>query len=199
MSEFAELLQKELALIDGAPVLQAPQVARLEAHYDLLIRWNSKMNLTAIRSLGDSVKRHYVECLCFSAWLRADSGSGILDVGSGAGFPGIPMAILREDWKVTLLESDQRKAVFLREASRELPNVSVFCERLERLAGSWGWLVSRAVKPSEVVAAIPRLAPCVGLMVGEDAVKGLDSSVSWNTPRPLPFGDHMVMVTGVSP
>jgi 16S rRNA (guanine527-N7)-methyltransferase len=198
MSEFAELLQKELVLIDGAPVVQGPQIARLKAHYELLARWNSKMNLTSIRSLGESVKRHYIECLCFSAWLGADSGSRILDVGSGAGFPGIPMAVLREDWKITLLESDERKAVFLREASRELPNVSVICERLERLTSGWDWLVSRAVRPSEVLAAIPRLAPRVGLMAGEDAVTGLHSSVSWNPPRTLPFGDHMVMLSGAS-
>ena len=78
------------------------------------------------------------------------------------------MAILKPEWHVTLVESSQRKAVFLRESSRTLQNVSVLAERMEDVCDHGDWVVTRAVDPKEVLRTVPRLAPNIGLMLGED-------------------------------
>src|ERR1017187_6190482 len=94
------------------------------------MRWNRSLNLTAIRSREEAIERHYCESLFLGARLPAGA-LRIADVGSGAGFPGFPVAVLRPECSVTLIESHKRKAVFLREASRTLPNVRVFAKRAE--------------------------------------------------------------------
>ena len=95
--------------------LTREQVSALYGHYALLARWNKALNLTTVMGLEESVLRHYCESLFLGARLPERAGA-VLDVGSGAGFPGVPLAVLRSDCNVTLAESHQRKAVFLREA-----------------------------------------------------------------------------------
>ena len=102
----------------------------LEAHYRLLLLWNRTLNLSAITGLEEAVERHYCESLFLGAHLPPGS-LAIVDIGSGAGFPGLPVAVLRPECSVTLIESHQRKAVFLREASRGLPGVRVVAKRAE--------------------------------------------------------------------
>src|SRR5579872_2396860 len=94
--------------------LTAKQLNQLEAHYLSLGRWNGRLNLTRIVSVTESVQFHYCESL-FLARSLPPGPLRIVDVGSGAGFPGIPAAILRPECEVTLIESHQRKSVFLRE------------------------------------------------------------------------------------
>jgi 16S rRNA (guanine527-N7)-methyltransferase len=175
------------------------QVTQLYQHYDVLIRWNQRMNLTTIKPGLDTLIRHYCESLFFAVHLpAADNKISVLDLGSGAGFPGIPMAVLRPSWNVTLVESSQRKAVFLRESSRHLPNVSVRAERMEKLSTQGDWAIARAVNPEEVLFNVPRLAPHVGLMLGENDFLSVrhNSRVAWAEPVRLPWGDRRLCVYG---
>jgi 16S rRNA (guanine(527)-N(7))-methyltransferase RsmG len=195
---FSELLARELS-----PWVRPSeqQVAQLNQHYEVLVRWNQRMNLTTIKPGPDLLIRHYCESLFFAAHLPAAQDKiSVLDLGSGAGFPGIPMAVLRPSWNVILIESSQRKAVFLRESSRHLQNVLVRAERMENLSEQADWVVARAVDPQEVLLNIPRLTPHVGLMLGEDDFSSIrhDSRIAWAEPVRLPWGDRKICVYGVS-
>jgi 16S rRNA (guanine(527)-N(7))-methyltransferase RsmG len=187
VTAFKELLAREFAP-HGA--LSSDQLAQLEAHYELLGRWNTRLNLTRIRSLEDSVRLHYCESLFVGKTLPSGSLK-IVDIGSGGGFPGIPLAILRPECSVTLVESHQRKAVFLQEASRLLKNVKVISERAEEVREQFDWLVSRAVAPNDVLSLA--IAPNRALLVGEGEFEGAQL---------LPWGDRRflaVVPRGTSP
>jgi len=174
-------------------------MAQLYAHYELLLRWNQRMNLTTVKPGTEMVIRHYCESLFFAGHLPAgNQGISVIDVGSGAGFPGIPMAILKPEWRVILVESVQRKSVFLRESTRTLTNISVFSQRIEDVASKADWLVARAIDPAEVLLQIPRLAPNIGLMIGEDDFPTIrsNSRVAWAEPLRLPWGDRKLCVYG---
>ena len=193
---FAELLRNKLR---GIIELSPDEIARLYSHYELLIKWNQKINLTSVRTAEEIVVRHYCESLFFGAHLpEAAPGAHILDIGSGAGFPGFPMAVLRPDWQITLLESHQRKAVFLREASRGSDNVEVKTERAESTLGSFCWIVSRAVRPEDVLRQIPRLGKHIGLLIGEDDLASVRrrAQVSWQEPVKTPWGERRVCLFG---
>ena len=172
------------------------QVELLRRHYELLVRWNKVLNLTAIRNMDEAVERHYCESVFAAAYLPEGRHS-VADVGSGAGFPGIPVAIVRPDCTVTLIESHQRKAVFLREATRELPNVRVLGERAEAVEERFDWVVSRAVKPADVRADLKRLGRSVELLTGEVGVLELPD-FRWAEPIRLPWGEHRLLWIGSS-
>jgi 16S rRNA (guanine527-N7)-methyltransferase len=131
------------------PALDARQTEALEAHLELLERWNRTINLTAIKSREEAVSKHIGESLFLAAHLSSGA-LNVCDLGSGGGFPGIPAAIARPESQFTLVESDIRKGVFLREASRKLPNVRVLTQRFEAVTGEFDWLISRAVNLSKV-------------------------------------------------
>jgi 16S rRNA (guanine527-N7)-methyltransferase len=118
---------------------------RLEHFLALLEKWNRVYNLTAIRDADRTLTHHLLDSL---AILPHIEGPRVLDVGSGAGFPGIPLAILRPDLRVTLLDSHQKKAAFLRQAVVELnlANADVRAERVESWRADRGFdtVVSRA-------------------------------------------------------
>lgn len=179
--------------------LTADQIAKLYAHYELLERWNRKMNLTTVQSGEEMVTRHYCESLFFGSHLPA--ADSIVDIGSGAGFPGIPIAILNPSCAVTLVESHQRKAVFLRESTRGLMNVRVMAQRAQSIAEKFEWVVSRAVDPQEVAALVPQLGRKIGLMVGEQDFVALQSlsHIAWQDPIRLPWGDRRICVYGEVP
>jgi 16S rRNA (guanine527-N7)-methyltransferase len=195
---FAELLEKELrpwlALSDA-------QVRRLWQHYEILLRWNEKISLTSIPAGEEMVIRHYCESLFFGRHLPATSEAlSVVDFGSGAGFPGVPMAILKPAWQVALLESNQRKAVFLRESTRGLANISVLAGRGESASGGFAWAVSRGVDARDVLNNIPSLASRVGLMLGQDDFSSIQAlpDIAWSEPVRLPWGDRRLCVYGVS-
>ena len=175
---FAELLIRHLG---GRLTINEEQISALDRHYQLLVKWNRVLNLTSIRNTEEAVIRHYCECLFFAS-LLPDSGR-VLDLGSGAGFPGVPVAILHPEMRVTLLESHQRKAVFLKEATRDLKNVDVVPKRAEDTSSTWDLVVSRAVDPQEVLRQAPRLASRIGMLVG-----GADSLLFEKRTK-LPWGD----------
>ncbi len=204
MSEFEDLLRDELAAAAergfARVELSSEQRASLLAHYELLMRWNSRMNLTAIRTVGEAVRLHYGECLIFGAWMKAVTGDRVVDVGSGAGFPGMVLSVLRPDCEFTVMDSHQRKGVFLREAARGRTNVRVMVSRGDSAEGTWDWLVSRAVRMDEVLELVPRLASRVGLLVGEEDSKVLlaERKIEWDEPLRLPWGERRYALFGVA-
>ena len=100
------------------------------------MKWNARVNLTAIRDPEEMVQRHFGESF-FAAKDALAQGriASVIDVGSGAGFPGVPFAMLAPEVQVTLIESNQKKVTFLRELvfSLDLKNVKVFSGRAEAL------------------------------------------------------------------
>lgn len=122
---------------------------RLARHLELLMRWNRAVSLTSVRTPEEMVRRHVAESLCCAAALPG-CGS-VLDLGSGAGFPGIPVQLARPELQVTLAESHGKKAAFLREVIRELGlRAEVFAGRAQELpAGGFGCVCLRAVDPME--------------------------------------------------
>jgi 16S rRNA (guanine527-N7)-methyltransferase len=188
---FADLLRERL---NGIVELSPAQLALSEAHYELLVRWNRSLNLTAIRGVEEVVERHYCESLFVGQVLSLPS-QRIGDIGSGPGFPGLPVAVLRPDCSVTLIESHQRKAAFLKEATRVLPNVRVIAKRAEDIREPFDWAISRAVSYQDLSKSLSRLAPNAILLTGADAPP--DSlGFSWAPPIRLPWGTHRYLRTG---
>jgi 16S rRNA (guanine527-N7)-methyltransferase len=174
--------------------LSPAQEAALQAHLDLLMRWNQKLNLTAIRSREEAIERHYCESLFLGS--RLPSGAWrIADVGSGAGFPGFPVAVLRPECSVTLIESHQRKAVFLREASRGVPNVRVLAKRAEDVGESFDRVISRAVSYSDLASFLKKLAPNADLLSGAERPPA-SLGFEWDDPVALPWGNQRFLWTG---
>ncbi len=189
--EFRAALDRAFAPI--GTVSQA-EAERLFAHYELLLRWNRVLNLTRIEAVADAVERHYCESLFLADRLPRGSFR-VLDVGSGAGFPGLPLAIRRRDLQITLAESHVRKSVFLREASRGLTNIRIAVCRAEAVQDSFEWVVSRAVRWQDVVRIAGR---SVALLVGADdaAAAGSDNRLRWQPPELLPWGQRRVLLIG---
>ncbi|MHB1100088.1 MAG: 16S rRNA (guanine(527)-N(7))-methyltransferase RsmG [Burkholderiales bacterium] len=134
-------LEEGLAIL-GLDVA-GPAIGKLLAHAALIEKWNRVYNLTAIRDRDKIVSHHLLDSLAVLPHIEA---ARCADVGSGAGFPGISLAIARPGWEMVLVESNQKKAAFLRQAAIELdlPNVSVFADRVESLEGSFDLVISRA-------------------------------------------------------
>jgi 16S rRNA (guanine527-N7)-methyltransferase len=188
---FGELLRGKLA---GVCEVSDAEVARLEAHYELLTRWNKVLSLTSVRTLEDAVERHYCESVFAAVHLPAGAAS-VADIGSGAGFPGIPIAIMRPECAVVLIESHQRKAAFLKEASRELGNVRVAAKRVEEVSETFDWVVSRAVRYSDIAESLRRLGRNAELLTGEIRAAEL-AGFGWQEPIRLPWGDRRLLWIG---
>ena len=157
-------LEQGLALLGLE--LDAETRTRLLAYLSLLARWNHTYNLTSVRAELAMVSAHLLDALALLPHLGA--ATSLADLGSGAGLPGIPLALARPEMAVHLIESVQKKASFLTQAKIELglANVSVHCDRAEDLALSTAWqpvdlVVSRAFADlsSFVRLASPLLAP----------------------------------------
>ena len=118
-------------------------ISNLEAYLVLLSRWNRVTNLSGIKRLKDMVPLHLMDSLSVHAYIE---GNTILDVGSGAGLPGIPLAILYPKKFFTLLDSNGKKTRFMRQAviNLKLDNVQVTKERVEAFQGEFDHVISRA-------------------------------------------------------
>jgi 16S rRNA (guanine(527)-N(7))-methyltransferase RsmG len=188
---FADLLRQRLT---GVVELSPGQVEALEAHYQLLLRWNRTLNLTSIRRMEEAVERHYCESLFLGAHLPPGC-LRIADIGSGAGFPGFPVAVLRPDCSVTLIESHQRNAVFLREASRKLPNVRVLARRAEDVGEQFDWAISRAVSYKDLASFLKNLTASVDLLTGGEAPPDGIGFV-WQPAILVPWGGQRFLRSG---
>lgn len=116
---------------------------RLIAYVELLARWNAAYNLTAVRDPGEMVARHLLDSLAIAPHV---SGTTLADLGSGAGLPGIPLALVAPERQVTLVDSNGKKARFLREAVRalKLANVRVIEGRVQDVPGQFDCVTARA-------------------------------------------------------
>jgi 16S rRNA (guanine527-N7)-methyltransferase len=148
--------------------LTGAQVDQFRIYRDELLRWGARMNLTALRSAEAIVREGFVDSLACAA-LIGSGVSRVLDLGSGAGFPGLPLALLRPAVAFTLLEASRKKTTFLRHIVRllGLANAVVVLGRAETLAtdaalaGAFDLALARAVAPPAEQARLvrPYLAP----------------------------------------
>lgn len=162
-------LASGLAALDLA--LSRETCERLLNYVDLLDKWNKVYNLTAVRGRTEMITQHVLDSLAVVPHIEAER---LLDVGSGAGLPGIPYALARPDTHVTLLDANEKKAAFLRQAMIELKlrNVAVACARVEKWRSStlFDAVVSRAFSDlNKFIALAGRLCVAGGVLA---AMKG---------------------------
>jgi 16S rRNA (guanine527-N7)-methyltransferase len=197
-----------------AAALSREQLADVSNYLELLLRWNARVNLTAVRDPEPMVTRHLGESLFAAAQLLPE-GDGLLhalDVGSGAGFPGLPLKIHAPGLRLTLIESRQKKAVFLKEVVRalHLRDVNVFAGRAEDFPGRADLVTLRAVERFANVlpvaasllraeAATPGRPSRLAILVGRGQVeqaRALLPGLRWQPPIAIPQSVARVLLVG---
>jgi 16S rRNA (guanine527-N7)-methyltransferase len=193
-----------LLVREGLPALDPSLENQFDLYLSLILRWNSRTALTAIRDERGIVFRHFVESIACAAAVP-ESVRTLLDYGSGAGFPGIPIAMCRPDLSVTLAESQNKKAAFLREAARTLGlKTAVHGGRAENLASTFDCVVLRAVDQMETaVAAAAHLLPLSGwimIMTTRSRILSVQAAAGsgfmWKPCVELPFSEDRVIAVG---
>jgi 16S rRNA (guanine527-N7)-methyltransferase len=207
--------------------LSDTQLGKVAVYIDTLLKWNARINLTSIRDEQQIVTRHFGESFFLAQCLfagepqgsrdkgegkRLVSGSGgerVLDIGSGAGFPGLPLKIWADQMRLTMVEANHKKATFLREIVRTiaLDDVSVVSERAETLAAQSDFAradvvtmraVERFVKILPV--ALTLLAPGgrLALLIGIDQTDVLphETRIAWEAPIGVPESESRVVCVG---
>ncbi len=182
------------------------QVQQIQQYIAVLLKWNDKINLTAIRDPREILYRHFCESMYATVAVPVENGR-LADVGSGGGFPGIPMKILRPDLQVFLIESNVKKATFLAEVARdlELTDLRVLVNRFEDVAedvapldfvcsralGEFGpflsWAGSNAIAAKTVI-----------LWIGGrdlDEIMKIDGW-NWREPIPVPQSLRRLLLVG---
>jgi 16S rRNA (guanine527-N7)-methyltransferase len=217
---------------EPAAVLSAAQLHLISIYIDILLRWNARVNLTAVRAPEEIVTRHFGESLFAALHLfrfpaqvgkaapgslpraqargRAERSSAeaitdVTDLGSGAGFPGVPIKIWKPELKLTLIESNQKKATFLREVIRTLTltDVDVYAGRAENFGGQARVVTLRAVErfelalPTALGLVVPggRLALLVG-RAQRERIQQLVSSMNWSEPVSIPLSANRILLVG---
>ena len=184
----------EQAISQGAQALgmdvAETAVASLAAYVGLLERWNRVYNLSAVRSPQEMVIRHILDSLSILPWV---TGPKVLDVGSGAGLPGIPLAVMRPDWEFYLLDANGKRTRFIQQASAdlELNNVKVLRCRIEDYQSAQGFdsILSRAFASlSAMLSVAGRLCAPSGRLL---AMKG---ALSEQELAELPSGYRLARV-----
>ncbi|MGA2119926.1 MAG: 16S rRNA (guanine(527)-N(7))-methyltransferase RsmG [Bryobacteraceae bacterium] len=188
---FAETLREKLGSGAG---LDRQQVSLLARHFELLKRWNKVLNLTSIRSDEEAVERHYCEAIFLAMHLPAGS-LRVADVGSGGGFPGFPVGVVRPDCCVTLIESHQRKSVFLKEATRGLGNFRILAVRAEEVREEFDHVISRAVSYTDLRRSLKNLGVCADLLTGGEAPPD-ELGFVWEEILQLPWGEDRFLRLG---
>src|ERR1700687_2091275 len=195
------------ALRDFQIVVDDAQVSQIQQYMRMLVTWNEKVNLTAIRDPLEILYRHFCESMYAAGAVPLETGR-LADVGSGGGFPGLPLKILRPDLQVFLVESNVKKATFLAEVVRELEltNASVVVSRYEELG--------EELTPLDVVCsrAVGEFAPFLEWAGSERVAAGqvilwiggrdLEevrriSGWDWREPITVPHSLRRVLLVGV--
>ena len=213
---FPERSRREPAALSQA------QLQDISTYIDILFRWNSRINLTAIRSEEEIVTRHFGESLFAARHLFpnvypvSSSVSPVLkdlvrlaDLGSGAGFPGLPIKLWAPDIALTLIESNSNKATFLKEISRSLTltNVDIQNVRAEALPpATFNVVTLRAVErfTESLAVASTLLAPAghFALLIGSsqmDQARTALPRLSWDQPVLIPTSQSRIMLIGTVP
>jgi 16S rRNA (guanine527-N7)-methyltransferase len=183
-----------------------PRLRAISTYIDLLLKWNARINLTAIREPIEIVQRHFGESL-FAAKSLLDQKlpHTAIDLGSGAGFPGVPFAMLAPEVQVTLIESQQKKATFLKELVRALglSNVKVFGDRAEGYSGTADLVMLRAVEKFEqalrMAVRLTDEGGRIALMIGSgqvEAARKLAVEVIWNDAIEVPCSLSRELLVG---
>jgi 16S rRNA (guanine527-N7)-methyltransferase len=178
--------------LDPAPTI----LLQLSLYLDLLLKWNARTNLTAIRDPEEIVRRHFGESLFAARHIPAETKT-LLDFGSGAGFPGLPIALLHPEIQVTLAESQNKKSTFLREAIRTLTlsNVEVWPHRVETMPPNRQFNVVALRAVDDMATALPtakaRIAPGGQLLLLTTATQ----SPANGTTTPLPNSKTGILYT----
>jgi 16S rRNA (guanine527-N7)-methyltransferase len=213
--------------------LAPEQLNRISIYIDLLLRWNARINLSAVREPEQIVTRHFGESLFAARHVLPISGTTaacteqsrglppvgaseaspqtrdpqcVVDLGSGAGFPGIPLKIWCPQIAVTLIESNHKKATFLREVIRALTltSIDVFPNRAETYPRASASLVTlRAVERFDQILPVAQslLAPAgrLALLIGESQApiaRQTLRSLAWSSPIPLPGSQSRALLVG---
>jgi 16S rRNA (guanine527-N7)-methyltransferase len=205
--EASRLTGKRLnALLAAASqsTLDAALTERFGDYCALLLRWNTRVNLTAIRDEEGILARHFVESIVCTRTLPACIAT-LLDFGSGAGFPGLPIALCRPEIAVTLAESQGKKAAFLREAVRALGlTTAVHSARAEVLREVFDCVALRAVDNMALAvqsaAKLVRPAGWLAMMTTRTDLQALQTAAgadfSWQAPIPQPGSDERLIALG---
>jgi 16S rRNA (guanine527-N7)-methyltransferase len=190
------------------------QIRQLATHFSLLLRWNQKMNLSSVRDTEGIMQKHFGESLFLAKLVPPSISSDIaspilLDVGSGAGFPGLPLKVTHPALRAVLLEPIHKKAAFLKEAIRSmgLLNAEVRVQRLDwdwhpEMRGQVSLITTRAVAISadmlDLIARMLTSDGLVALLIGQadaDRLRATQGFV-WNEPVPLPGSERRVVLLG---
>jgi len=212
-ARIAELLAPYLVPADLASstqlTLTSRQLSDISTYIDILLRWNARINLTAVRDPEEIVRRHFGESLFTARYLFPNvmthelSSTKIVDVGSGPGFPGLPIKLWFRGAQVTLIEANNKKVAFLREVIRSLAlmNIDVFSGRAEEYSGRLGDVVTlRAVEKFRVVlptaAGLVNPGGRIALLIGEPQYQeaiDLTPSLHWNVAIQIPGSFNRVL------
>jgi len=212
------------------PFLEQPlspsQLDQISTYIDLLLRWNARINLTAIREEEEIVTRHFGESFFLARHLlpagapliapsamsgpRSPNPTRVLDIGSGAGFPALPLKIWAPHLHLTLIESNHKKAAFLREVTRALTltSINVITDRAEILAcrpdcPQADVVTIRAVEHFDAILpqAATFLAPngVLALLIGVSQTVHLSTqtTMKWHPPIPIPKSNARVLSIGI--
>ncbi len=215
-ARIAELLEPFLGPGDLGPNTQSLFESIL-TYIDILIRWNARINLTAIRDPEEIVTRHFGESLFAArhlfpkhvgtdAFVRpTEQSTAVADLGSGAGFPGIPIKLWAPDISLTLIESNHKKATFLREVARvlTLTDIDIQNTRAENVRARFDVVTLRAVERfDEILPTAAGLLATKGrlaLLIGADQVStahNLARALSWDFSLHIPQSKSRLLQIG---
>jgi 16S rRNA (guanine527-N7)-methyltransferase len=197
-------------------VLSTTQLQDISTYIDILLRWNARINLTAVRDPEEIVTRHFGESLLAARYLfpisslvtslsHVAKSVAIADVGSGAGFPGLPIKLWAPHVSLTLIESNHKKAAFLREMTRALilTDVNIQNSRAETITETFDVVTLRAVErfdeilptAASLVAPAGRLALLISTPQQSTATSTLPR-YDWSKPFPIPHSHSRTLLVG---
>lgn len=169
--DFEEFKKKMKFYLEELSIMfNEEQYKKFYKYMNLLLEWNEKINLTAITNKEDIILKHFIDSLTISKYI--DKNSKLIDVGTGAGFPGIPIKIYRDDLEITLLDSLNKRVNFLNEVIKELKleNIVAIHGRAEEIGRNKKYREYFDVATSRAVANLSTLSEYLVPFVKEDGI-----------------------------